>query len=250
MSTTPVTRVTDLARRHRLDIDTAIYPASSYSQLMGVEECKLVEELRTVSDEVHEDDGAAREEVTGYAWRIEMKLKNSLNLAGTSRDAVHAFLRTKFIALRTSAAAACEFGIRFYDRNGIAAEASEGRVYVKVWGTEGTKEAQDTISVTLFGQGALSEITNPASSQVPVVTGLSDSAGAAAGGELVQIYGNHFTAATNVDFGATAATAFNVISDSLIVAITPAHAAGTVQVKVTTAAGASANVAADDYVYS
>lgn len=248
MSTTAPTRVTDLARRHRLDINTVADPGTGYVQLMGVEEAKLVEEPRTVADEVYEDDGAMREAVTGYSWRIEVKLKHSLNLAGTSRDTVHAFIRAKFIALRSASAAASEFGIRWYDREGIAGEASEGRVYVKSWAPDGGT-SQDTIAVVLQGQGALAEITNPAASQLPVVTGLSDATGPAAGGELIQIYGNHLTAATGVDFGATAASDYDVISDSLVVAVAPAHAAGMVQVKVTTAAGVSANTSADDYTY-
>lgn len=248
MTTTAPTRVTDLARRYRLDINTVADPGTGYVQLMGVEEAKLVIDLRTTSDETYEDDGAMREEVTGYAWRVEGKLKNSLNAAGTSRDVVHAFLRTKHLALRTAAAAQSEFGIRWYDRNGIAGEAHEGRVFVKTFNNDGGA-GQDTIPIVLMGQGPIADITNPASSQLPVVTGLSDTTGPAAGGELVRIYGDHFTAATAVDFGATAATDYEVISDSEVVAIAPAHAAGTVQVKVTTAAGASANVAADDYIY-
>src|SRR5687767_10823567 len=103
MSTTAPTRVTDLARRHRLDINTVADPGTGYAQLLGIEEAKLVIDLETTSDRVYEDGGAMREEAIGYSWRIEGKLKNSKNAAGTSRDAVHTFLRTKFLAMRTAA---------------------------------------------------------------------------------------------------------------------------------------------------
>lgn len=250
MATTPTTRVTALARRIRVDIDTATYPASQYQQLLGRQDVKLIEELRTVDDESYEDGGAMREAVTGYNWRLEIKLLHSTNVAGTSIDTVHAFLRTMFNLAKASNVAAAEFGVRWYDRNGLSGDSMEGRAYVKAWPPDGGKSGdQDIISVVIQGQGPLAEIANPSASLVPAVTGLSPATGAAAGGELINIYGNHFTGATDVDFAADAAD-YMIVSDSHIVAVAPAHAAGTVQVKVTTAAGASPNVAADDYVYT
>jgi hypothetical protein len=84
---------------------------------------------------------------------------------------------------------------------------------------------------------------------VPTVTGRSPVAGPLAGGTTVTINGTNFTGATAVAFGATAATSFTVNSSTKITAVAPAHAAGTVQIKVTTPAGASANTSADDYTY-
>lgn len=242
MATTPPTRVTDLTRRFRLDVDTATYPTVQYQQLLGIVTMKLMEDLRSVDDETYDDSGAMREEVTGYAWRIEGKFKSSKNLAGTSRDAVQAFLRTKFDALKAAdaSAAANEFGIRFYDREGMSGEAYEGRVYVKVWNPNDDKGASDEITFTLFGQGALTAITNPAASQVPVVTSVEPfTAGtlAAAGGDAVHIYGNHFTGASDVEFNDVDATEYNVIDDSHIVAVSPANSAGTYAVDVTNASG-------------
>lgn len=256
MATTPTTRVTTLARRMRLDIDTATFPAVSYGQLMGVEEAKLVEERRTEDDEVYTDEGAMREEVTGYNWRLELKLAHSTNLAGTSLDTIHAFLHTKWKALRTSSAAACEFGIRWYDREGLdSGDSHEGRVYVKSWAPSGGK-GRETIDVVLQGQGQIADITNPAGSLIPTVTSVSPTSGSTTGGDqVVNIYGQHFmpggvAGVTDVDFGANPATDYTVISDSHIAAIPPAGGAGTVQVAVTTAAGTSANTAADDYTYA
>src|SRR5207244_4042837 len=63
------------------------------------------------------------------------------------------------------------------------------------------------------------------------------------------ISGANFTNATSVKFGATNATGFTVDNDGQITATAPAHAAGTVDVSVTTVGGTSANTAADDYTF-
>ena len=254
MPTTPTTRVTALARRMRVDIDTATYPASQYQQLMGMQEVKLVEELRTEGDEAYEDDGAAREQVTGYSWRLEIKLLHSKNAAGSALDAVHRFLRTKFEAAKLGAQFG-EFGVRWYDKDGLDdGNAKEGRAFVKAFPPDGgSPGALDVISLVIQGQGKLTPITNPAGSALPAVTGLVPSGGSTAGGNLVQIFGAKFTGATGaaaVKFGANNATNYTVVSDSLIVATAPAGTAGAKDVTVTTPGGTSPNTTADDYLYA
>jgi hypothetical protein len=51
---------------------------------------------------------------------------------------------------------------------------------------------------------------------------ISPSYGSESGGTSVSIYGENFTSATGVNFGSTAATNFEIVSDSLIVATSPA----------------------------
>jgi hypothetical protein len=250
MATTPTTRVTVLARKYRIDIDTGTYPAVAYNQLIGVEDAKLVETLRTEDDEAYEDGGAAREAVTGYSWQIEGKLAFSTNLAGTALDTVHNFLRTKFVALRAASAQASEFGVMFYNRDGVTdLHSSEGRVYVKEWKQSGGK-GREVIDFVLMGQGPLAAITNPLGSAVPVITSLVPAAAGTAAGGIIQIFGQKFTGATAVSFGGTAATNFAVVNDGLIVATKPALTAGTKDTSVTTPAGANANTTADDLVIS
>jgi hypothetical protein len=254
MATTPTTRVTDLARRMRVDIDLGVYPAVSYQQLLGIFDLKLIEELRTVDDETYEDGGAMREAVTGYNWRIEAKVKFSTNAARTVVDSVHAFLRTKFAAARGSNVALGEFGVRWYDRDGLeSSDSVEGRAYVKSWSPDGGGPGNTAdLSLVLQGQGPLAAITNPAAVLTPTVTGLSAISGPAAGGNAVQISGSKFSTvvgATGVKFGATNATNYSIVNDGLIVATAPAHAAGSVQVIVTNPSGASPDTAADDYLY-
>ncbi|MBR0848152.1 IPT/TIG domain-containing protein [Bradyrhizobium diazoefficiens] len=79
----------------------------------------------------------------------------------------------------------------------------------------------------------------------PSVTSISPTQGI--GGTSVVITGNNLSGATAVRFGATAAT-FTVNSATKITATAPAGA-GTVDVTVTTAGGASATSAADQFTY-
>src|SRR5216683_2873537 len=82
------------------------------------------------------------------------------------------------------------------------------------------------------------------------VTGLSPTSGTTAGGTSVFITGSGFcNTVSAVTFG-TPAQSINVLADTLIQAVTPAHAAGTVDVRVTNAAGTSAiNAPADQYTF-
>ncbi len=86
----------------------------------------------------------------------------------------------------------------------------------------------------------------------PTITGLSKGSGYVTGGDEIIISGTGFIGLTGqsaVAFGATNAAAYTVDSSTKITATVPAHAAGAVRVKVTTAGGTTANTAADDYVY-
>ncbi len=82
----------------------------------------------------------------------------------------------------------------------------------------------------------------------PTVTGLAPATGSITGGTTVVITGTGFTPAATVTFGlATATVTYN--SATQLTATSPAHAAGTVDVLVTTAAGTSPNTTADNFVY-
>lgn len=68
--------------------------------------------------------------------------------------------------------------------------------------------------------------------------GISPATGVAAGGTHVTITGTGFTPDTTVTIGGSAATSIVVLSPTQLTCITPAHAAGAVNVVVTTDAGA------------
>jgi len=80
------------------------------------------------------------------------------------------------------------------------------------------------------------------------ISGFSPTNGAP--GTVVTVTGSGFTGATGVRFGAKAAKSFTVVSDTEITAVSPAHAAGTVGIRVTTPGGVSPAVAADRYTYT
>jgi hypothetical protein len=85
----------------------------------------------------------------------------------------------------------------------------------------------------------------------PVVTDVEPNGGLTSGGYEVVITGTEFSGATKVTFGGTEVDEddFTVDSDTQITATAPLHAAGTVQVQVTTPAGVSVDTSADDFTY-
>ena len=83
----------------------------------------------------------------------------------------------------------------------------------------------------------------------PTVTNVTPNGGSTAGGTKVTITGSGFCTATAVDFGSTAASSFVIISDTEMQAVTPAEAAGTVDVTVTNAFGTSATSPADHFTF-
>ena len=84
----------------------------------------------------------------------------------------------------------------------------------------------------------------------PSVTSVTPSYGPAAGGTQVTITGTNFAGLTVVKFGSRAASSFTLNSSTSITAISPAEAAGPVDIIVTTAqGGASAAVAGDRFLY-
>ncbi|WP_164521812.1 putative Ig domain-containing protein [Sphingomonas sp. ABOLE] len=108
-----------------------------------------------------------------------------------------------------------------------------------------------TPSVQLSGGGASNTASASDSTVVvatPTVTSIAPTSGSTAGGTSVVITGTNLTGATSVVFGATAAAGYTVNSATQITATSPAGT-GTVDVRVTTAAGTSATSAADQFTY-
>ncbi len=110
-----------------------------------------------------------------------------------------------------------------------------------------------TVDVTVTAAGSTSA-TSSADQYTyvaaPTVTGLSRTDGPTVGGDSVIITGTNLTGATAVSFGGTAASSYTVNSANQITATTPAHAAGTVDITVTTAGGTSAASSADHFLYA
>jgi uncharacterized repeat protein (TIGR02543 family) len=83
------------------------------------------------------------------------------------------------------------------------------------------------------------------------VTAISPSTGSTSGGTVVEISGTNFSSASTVAFGSNAATnvSYNSTTGKLT-ATSPAGVAGTVRIIVTTGGSTSADVSADDFLYT
>jgi hypothetical protein len=79
-----------------------------------------------------------------------------------------------------------------------------------------------------------------APASAPTVTAVGPSVGTSTGGTSITITGTGFTGATGVTVGGAACTPFTVVSDTSITCTTPAGAAGTASVVVTTPDGSNA----------
>lgn len=117
----------------------------------------------------------------------------------------------------------------------VAPAHAAGLVQVRVTGTGGT-------SAVSTGSGYTYQVA-------PTITAVSPKSGPRAGGTTVTITGTHFLGATAVKFGTTAATNVHVVSATKITARAPAHAAGVINIRVTTPSGTSAVVVADRYKF-
>jgi IPT/TIG domain len=91
--------------------------------------------------------------------------------------------------------------------------------------------------------------SGPAATGKPVIDSIQPSTGGTAGGTAVQIFGGRLKGATSVNFGSSAAS---ITSDSAseVDVVSPAHASGTVDITVTTAAGTSTITGNDLFTYS
>ncbi len=115
--------------------------------------------------------------------------------------------------------------------------------------------------------GNISASTSPTASQTPngnsiaegalitanlpqtTVTQVSPNTGPIGGGTAVTITGTNFTGTPTVSFGGTAGTSVVLVSATSITAVSPAHAAGTVDVIVTDPGGPSPATAADHFTF-
>lgn len=79
------------------------------------------------------------------------------------------------------------------------------------------------------------------------LTAISPTSGTAAGGEGFTLTGTGLTGATSVTFGGIAATGVNVVNSTTVTGVTPAHAAGAVDVVIDTPDGGA--TLANGYTY-
>ncbi|MBO9534441.1 MAG: IPT/TIG domain-containing protein [Solirubrobacteraceae bacterium] len=114
--------------------------------------------------------------------------------------------------------------------------------------------AQDTVTFRVFSGGSLVPSTTPLQFSYgalpsPVITSLSPASGPTTGGGAVYVTGKNFSAASSVTFGGLPSTsAPQVVNDTTVIAFAPAHAAGAVDVAVTTPSGTTTKAGAYTYL--
>jgi hypothetical protein len=111
-------------------------------------------------------------------------------------------------------------------------------------------EAAGTVAVTVVSPAGVTAVTSLDyfTYKPPTITRVSPATGPAAGGTAVLIKGTLFGGTSAVTFGGVPATSLTVVSGG-IVAVSPPHLAGMVDVAVTSSAGTTAAVAADHFTY-
>ena len=108
---------------------------------------------------------------------------------------------------------------------------------------------QVTTTITDTGGATATAVSHASIGLLPTISSVSPSSGTHNGGQTVTITGTHFTGVLAVQFGNVAGR-FTVKSGTKIVVITPAHAAGTVDVRVITKFGANAITSHDKYKFT
>ncbi|MCO7579070.1 MULTISPECIES: putative Ig domain-containing protein [Pseudomonas chlororaphis group] len=125
---------------------------------------------------------------------------------------------------------------------GLILDASPGNATTVLHGTP-TTAGNYTFSITLNDGnndgGVATYNLLVTSSATPTLTSVTPNTGSTAGATSVTLTGTNFTGATAVSFGGTAATGYIVNNATTITATTPAHAAGAVNVAVTTPGGSA-----------
>ncbi|BAQ81547.1 putative Ig domain-containing protein [Pseudomonas sp. St29] len=123
---------------------------------------------------------------------------------------------------------------------GLILDPSPGSSNTILHGTP-TTAGTYTFSITLndgLNQGGVATYTLVVtSSATPTLTTVTPNNGSTAGATSVTLTGTNLTGATAVSFGGTSATGYIVNNATTITATTPAHAAGAVNVVVTTPGG-------------
>jgi hypothetical protein len=117
----------------------------------------------------------------------------------------------------------------------VAPKEKAGRVNVQVTTAVSTSAVTKADRFTYAGR--------------PSVTGVSPGQGSHNGGIRVTITGRNLSGATKVRFGSAKAGHLKKVSSKKLVVTCPAHARGTVEVRVTTAGGTSATHHADEFTY-
>ena len=114
------------------------------------------------------------------------------------------------------------------------------------------KERAGQVDIRVTTSGGTSAVTKAdrfTFVALPTVTAISPASGSHRGGAKVTITGTDLSGATKVTFGSAAAAHLQQVSSTKLTVTSPPHAAGAVDVRVTTAGGTSTKHHADQFSY-
>lgn len=156
----PQPDVTQLARKWRIDIDSASSDASPvWVQIRGINEfAPNPQEGTFEADDAYEDDGWQSETKTALKWSHELKMLRRRASVGGAYDPGQEALRTRSELFAGSGWA----HVRWYPRDASDAEAYEGWAEVEWKPDGGATTDVEKITVTLRGKGKRTLIANPA----------------------------------------------------------------------------------------
>ena len=107
----------------------------------------------------------------------------------------------------------------------------------------------DVIITAAGGTSVTSSVAKFTYAGVPTITAVSPAGGPTTGGTVVTLTGTGLTNASAVTFGGVAGTSISNVTDTSLTVTTPAGAAGTVDVLVTTPLGTSVAASTAKYTY-
>ena len=228
------TNTTALASRFRVDLTEDLTLAGGWVQLIGINDLKPNVSQNLVETSSYDNNGWESYEKTSQGWSLVATC-----WMRTVTGLIHPSIKL-LTGREILWGDACRIGVRWFDKNGLEGENFKGVAVVQSErGNTGVKDPE-TKTFTLQGDGILTPISNPGvAAAVPVVTSVSPSSGDELGGDMVTISGSGFTGASSVTFDAAAVTDYTVVSDSTIVAVTPAGSVGSADVVVTNTTGPS-----------
>lgn len=227
---------TALARRFRAQLSNTGLDGS-WIDFKGLNDLNVPVVPNKQSDADYDTDGWDSFGITMQAWTATLKAlrKTNAGVFDTAQEMARA-RRGKF-------GDDSMIYFRYFDRNG-APEAYRGRAIVEYNQSKTGVADWDEVTVTLTGSGALVPIANPGVAAVaPVIISAVTQDGTNPGtGSLLKLTGSGFagiTAAAAVKVGASNATGYNVVSDSVIILVTPSGSAGDTTASVTNSVGVS-----------
>lgn len=231
-----------LVRKWYLDVNTGTELSPTWTGVFGLTNFQPTFNPTLQDDSDFDSGGYKSSTVTALEWGATLTVaRKTVETAPTTYDPGQEKLR----AISALQGIQNRVQVRFYEMSpgGPRVEAYQGWAAVTWSPSGGAMDALDQVSVTLTGQGQRTAITHPdGASDVPVISGFLPSTVAVAGNDQVELEGSYLSGATAVSVGGTPlpATDWDVISDGLIVFVSPAHSAGAVPVTVTTPGGVSA----------